>query len=212
MFDLEESIASWRRQMLAAGIETPGLLNELESHLREDIERQIKFGARASEAFRSAAKRIGSAEVVKMEFAKVRTSWIEALMLSVCVVLVGFIFLFGGFTFWFMGFSIGEQALAYSALIVTLAVACGWRSSVSYLPVIRARRKRILVELACAASGFLLANLAVNFILPYFVTRPLDRQIPAVGFFLPAVIAIGIVLACGIEEAARQETARCTGS
>ena len=40
MFDLEQSIADWRRQMLAAGIKTPVPLEELESHLREEIERQ----------------------------------------------------------------------------------------------------------------------------------------------------------------------------
>ena len=37
MSDLEQSIAEWRKQMLAAGIETPVPLEELEIHLREDI-------------------------------------------------------------------------------------------------------------------------------------------------------------------------------
>jgi hypothetical protein len=41
MFNLEQSIAEWRQQMLAAGIKTPATLNELESHLREEFERQI---------------------------------------------------------------------------------------------------------------------------------------------------------------------------
>ena len=44
MFNLNEEIAEWRRQMLAAGIETPVPLNELESHLREDVEQQMRSG------------------------------------------------------------------------------------------------------------------------------------------------------------------------
>ena len=41
MFDLEKSIKDWRWQMFAAGIETPVPLEELEIHLRDEIERQI---------------------------------------------------------------------------------------------------------------------------------------------------------------------------
>ena len=44
MPDLEKSIAEWRRQMLAAGIKTPVPLEELEIHLREEIEQQMKSG------------------------------------------------------------------------------------------------------------------------------------------------------------------------
>jgi hypothetical protein len=41
MFDLEKSIAEWRTQMLAAGIKTPVPMEELEIHLREEIEQQM---------------------------------------------------------------------------------------------------------------------------------------------------------------------------
>ena len=40
MFDLEKAIANWRKQMLAAGIKMPAPLEELEIHLREEIEQQ----------------------------------------------------------------------------------------------------------------------------------------------------------------------------
>jgi hypothetical protein len=39
MFELEQAITGWRRQMLAAGIKTPVPLEELEIHLRDEIER-----------------------------------------------------------------------------------------------------------------------------------------------------------------------------
>ncbi|HEY5041998.1 MAG TPA: hypothetical protein VIK53_08340 [Verrucomicrobiae bacterium] len=51
MFNLEQSIADWRQQMLAAGIETPVPLDELEIHLREEIERQMKSGSDKQQAF-----------------------------------------------------------------------------------------------------------------------------------------------------------------
>ncbi len=48
MFDLEESIADWRKQMLAAGIKSPVPPEELEIHLREEIERQMQPGGKGS--------------------------------------------------------------------------------------------------------------------------------------------------------------------
>ena len=67
MFNLEQSIEEWREQMLAAGIKSPVLLEELESHLREGIEAQIQLGATEQEAFKSAAKQIGKAEQLRTE-------------------------------------------------------------------------------------------------------------------------------------------------
>ena len=71
MFDLEQSIAEWRRQMLAAGIKTPVPLEELEIHLREDIERQMQSGLSAQQAFGIAVKKIGQAPELKREFKKI---------------------------------------------------------------------------------------------------------------------------------------------
>jgi len=65
MFDLEQSIAGWRRQMLAAGIKAPVPMEELETHLREDVEQQMKSGLGAQQAFEISATRIGEAALVK---------------------------------------------------------------------------------------------------------------------------------------------------
>ena len=70
MFDLEQSIAEWRKQMLAAGIKAPVPLEELESHLREEIERQIQSGASDQEAFQRTVLQIGQAKELKAEFVK----------------------------------------------------------------------------------------------------------------------------------------------
>jgi hypothetical protein len=71
MFDLEQAITEWRRQMLAAGIRTPALLDELEGHLRDDMDTQISGGAMMREAFESAVACIGQATLLWSEFAKV---------------------------------------------------------------------------------------------------------------------------------------------
>ena len=71
MFNLDAAITEWRQQMLDGGIKTPVPLEELECHLREDIERQIQSGVNAQQAFGGAIQRIGQASVLKSEFTKV---------------------------------------------------------------------------------------------------------------------------------------------
>lgn len=73
MFNLEQSIAEWRRRMRAAGIETPVPLEELESHLREDFEDQVCAGAIPERAFEIAASQLGAPEAIQQEFGKVET-------------------------------------------------------------------------------------------------------------------------------------------
>ena len=71
MFNLDESISEWRRQMLAAGIKTSVPLNELENHLRDDVEQRIQEGLSAQQAFEAAVQGIGQAAVLESEFGKV---------------------------------------------------------------------------------------------------------------------------------------------
>jgi hypothetical protein len=70
MFYLEQAIADWRQQMLAAGIKTPVPLEELESHLCEEIERQVKSGMNEQTAFEISVRQIGQPKVLKDEFKK----------------------------------------------------------------------------------------------------------------------------------------------
>ncbi len=70
MFDLEQSIAEWRRQMLAAGVKTPVPLEELESHLRDKIEQHMKSGLPGQRAFEVSVPHIGPPELLKNEFEK----------------------------------------------------------------------------------------------------------------------------------------------
>ena len=70
MFDLEKAIADWREQM-RSGVSNRETLNELESHLRDDIEKEMRTGLNSQQAFELAVERIGGAHHLKCEFAKV---------------------------------------------------------------------------------------------------------------------------------------------
>src|SRR2546427_8682508 len=100
MFNLDQAIADWRRQMLAAGIKTPVPLNELESHLRDDVEQQVRSGGNAQQAFESAVQRIGQAGALKGEFAKVPSKkWTRKLMGFLGLCFLAFIVWLSAFTF-----------------------------------------------------------------------------------------------------------------
>jgi hypothetical protein len=71
MFELDQAIAEWRRQMAADGLKAPALLDELESHLRDDVERQLQSGAGMEPAFRAAVSRLGPAGALTNEFSKI---------------------------------------------------------------------------------------------------------------------------------------------
>jgi hypothetical protein len=79
MFNFEQAILERRRQMAEDGIKSPQL-DELESHMREEIARQNQAGADPGAAFELAVQRIGRAVELKTEFTKVaaRKHWWQA--------------------------------------------------------------------------------------------------------------------------------------
>lgn len=72
MFNLNQALATWRQQMVSGGITSPEVLDELESHLRDDVEEQVGAGAEAEKAFDAAVRRLGPAAALKKEFTKSR--------------------------------------------------------------------------------------------------------------------------------------------
>src|SRR4029434_4009162 len=70
MFNLEQSISEWRGQMLSAGVKNPDIVDELESHLREDWARRVQSGESEEQAFEGAVQGVGQASLLKHEFAK----------------------------------------------------------------------------------------------------------------------------------------------
>ena len=82
MFNLEQSISEWRGQMLSAGVKTPDIVDELESHLREDWARRVQSGESDEQAFEGAVQGVGQASLLKHEFAKLsgkKWAWLRKL-------------------------------------------------------------------------------------------------------------------------------------
>lgn len=95
MFSLEKSITDWRKQMLAAGIKTPVPLEELEIHLRDEIERQIKSGLSLNEqeAFEISVQQIGQTKKLNSEFKKSERIFMKKTMI---IILLGIFVVFIG--------------------------------------------------------------------------------------------------------------------
>jgi hypothetical protein len=56
--------------MAAGGIKMPEALDELESHLRDDVDQQLRAGLNAEQVFGISVRQIGQAEMLKTEFNK----------------------------------------------------------------------------------------------------------------------------------------------
>jgi hypothetical protein len=73
MFDLEVQINSWRDHLRIRGNFTETDIRELEGHLRDQIDDLITSGLTADEAFLIGLKRLGNADAISNEYAKVNT-------------------------------------------------------------------------------------------------------------------------------------------
>jgi hypothetical protein len=179
MFNLDQSISEWRQRMLAGGVKGPGVLDELESHLREDVARQVQSGFCAEEAFDAAARRMGEAHALKAEFAKTGRKRYA----SVCF-LLGLILFFSGETILHMQMSVGEEMSAFTAVALILVIVCGWRYVVQFVPVNFIRQKMLAVRPACGfylkAIGFLMPT-ALIWLLSVVVVMPKLREICHAG-------------------------------
>ena len=91
MFDLNQAITEWRRQMTAGGVKRAAVLDELESHVREEVERQMRSGVEAQKAFEVAVQKIGPASALKSEFRKSNAArMIEKLMIAAAILVLAF--------------------------------------------------------------------------------------------------------------------------
>jgi hypothetical protein len=92
MFNLEQSISEWRKQMLAAGIKSPVPLEELEVHLREEIERQIKSGLNNQTAFEISVQRFGQSKNIEIEFKKIERTYMKKILICKIIRFLGLLF------------------------------------------------------------------------------------------------------------------------
>jgi len=219
MFDFEQAIVDWRKQMLAAGIKAPVPLDELESHLREDIERETKSGSGDEKAFEAALLRLGQSSLLKAEFAKInRFKWsrpAQIMGIALCA-LAGIIVSFVGPAFLTIReMTIGQRLAGLAAAAVTVFAIASWRFSYRYLPVIRHRWLRMAAGLASGVAGvvwlYAFGALLFYVIVPRaFSSGALpENSFPAFNILLAFVWAIAFSavlggIAYGLEEAARR--------
>jgi hypothetical protein len=119
MFDLEKSIVNWRRELITAGVTAGDILDELENHLREDVEQQVRSGVDAATAFNAALKRVGEPGALKAEFAKASTdtpTLLPKIFRSFCFVSAPFVLLVGGWAFWDSETGLAERVLGMVAV------------------------------------------------------------------------------------------------
>jgi hypothetical protein len=193
--------------LVGSGIRCADVLDELESHLRDEMERATHEGADTEAAFNIAVQRIGALPRLKMEFAKLgrRRNPTEGPMLVVAILLLILFSFFGSAAAYMCYPSWGERVLALSGLAVTVLVAYRWKSAAPFLPLVANYHKRALVEWGSLGSGIVVSMGFCQLILPHF-DRTFDGQLPAIGAWtmLPAMIGMAFML--GLEENAKMHS------
>ena len=147
--------------MLAVGIKTPVPLEELEIHLREEIERQMQSGLSAQQALGIAVKKIGHAPELKREFKKVSAPMemhnVIKLAGIICVAIAllcqvsfcsppVFVFVFAH------GLRLGmmTRMLALAVLVIPVAITVlSWKFNHKLLPLIHNKWLRRAVGIVC---------------------------------------------------------------
>jgi len=202
MFNLDQAIAEWRRQMTAGGIETPAILDELESHLREDVERELRSGPDVERAFTAAVRKIGPASALKKEFEKSTVAAAgEKLMFAAAVLVVAFGAFLSVVTLLLCYRTVAERAMGFIGIGLTFGTICGWPAIVSRLPVIYSKRTLWAVQAACLFAGVAISTFYIQVIVHRF-DHYYDGMVPAIGFFGIFPIAVGLALAAGLDRAA----------
>jgi hypothetical protein len=217
MFNLEQAISEWRQQMLAAGITAPVPLEELEVHLREEIERQIKTGASPQQAFKATVLQMGEGKELKTEF--VRGSGLRGLLemeliskeldlkwgpVLHLVISTGMLLFIGGMAlFKREGFSGMTSAERMSSLVaVTLFYLFSWAGYLGckFFPVIPNKRTRLAIYVA----GAVLLALSLMF---FLINANYNMGQFTVAFLRAFLIPMGAFssLILGLERAAQKK-------
>jgi hypothetical protein len=157
MFDLKSAIADWRKQMLAAGIQSSAMLDELESHLREEIAQQMKCGWAEQKAFELATAKIGLPASLGLEFKKSggadavpeakRVGRFFSVLTAVYAFALSVILIKHPL-------SPNERLLGFAAVAAMLAsVFVAWRIGPRFCPVITDKRVQSAIGLIGGISG-----------------------------------------------------------
>ena len=208
MFDLAKSIADWRQQMLAAGIKTPVPLEELECHLREEVQKLTASGMESQLALAAAIKKIGLPIPLQAEFTKVdkKSRLTEQYVIKVLVYALWFCLVLPLYLYTFSKYDMNwvwRSAGIANVILGTLAILYCKQIN-NWFPVIPNRRVRLTIGISAAVCGAAGMGIFMNFILPH-LSLTMGQVVVAVLWGLTAMSAGGVILA-GLEEAAKRST------
>ncbi len=197
--------------MIADGIKSLSPLDELECHLREEIEEQIKLGMGRQEAFDMAVKAIGQGVELKKEFKKVDESLDVRLVKLIGLGCSTVALLFSLWILPFL-FSLPTGPIAKAvggAAVVTIIL--GWIYNYKFLPVVRNRHLRSLIGFVCCVVGIIGIQLFILHVVPNMLIHPAgteERWGRFMALFLWAWAAMAILggIGNGLEKAARQHS------
>ena len=211
MFDLEKCISDRRKQMIEAGIKTPVPLEELERHLREDIERQLESGMNRREAFDFAIQQIGQAGTLRKEFGKVgevmpaRQRKFNFAVCGVAAILSGL----AGLVILFMPFGDSSRTALHERFLLSGGFFCAalnlwsWRFWRGFFPVLSNGMRMIVAILCSVWSGFCAVRV-LHLVLSS--VNSIDQLLAgAAGMTVPFALAASLIFA--LEEAAYRKTA-----
>jgi hypothetical protein len=86
MFDLERRIQQWRQTLAGALGDRPDAIDELEGHLREEVQRRVQPGQAPEQAWEAALQRLGEPGRLAEEFAKVPPApWLPARLVALAL-------------------------------------------------------------------------------------------------------------------------------
>lgn len=206
MFDLEQAIADWRQRANASGVKSPAVLDELESHLREEIALQTAAGSNDQAAFDAAVLKIGSLPALQGEFAKIDDERNQQLKRWSLMGVTCFYALFAG------SVVIGklgalsdltptQQFSGMGAVVLTCSLLMGGLVLARFFPVIASQRARMVIYLGAVVVAISLQQLFYHLVMTHFEFDPGQLAIAVLwamtAFSLPATVIVGL------EEAAR---------
>lgn len=185
MFNLEQSITEWRRQMLAVGIKQAAL-EELESHLREEIEQQEKSGQTPQQAFEIAMKTIGPGTELNKEFKKTGDPLVTLVARFVSLVGIGcgsIAFLLSLWCLFLLFFNQPDWVMKIQGLAALATAIFSWKYGYKFLPVIAPRGFRTLLGFACCAGGVVGYKYLSKNSCRSWCSIPRDRTWPKAGYW-----------------------------
>ena len=194
--------------MLAAGIKTPVPLEELESHLCEEVQKLTASGMKPQVALAAAIKTIGLPIPLQAEFTKVdnKSRLTEQYVIKVLVYALWFCLVLPLYLYTFFKYDMNwvwRSAGIANVIFGTLAILYCKQIN-NWFPVIPNRRVRLTIGISaavCSAAGM---GIFMNFILPHFPLT-MGQLVVAVLWGL-TVMSIGGVILAGLEEAAKRTT------